>query len=179
MEFNNIKPSEIVFKTKLFASDYSVVFLVMVRGQICVLKVPDTDDNSTMVEGHDDTTNQKIRSKVVSHFLGTMEKFDSRSYQPYRKRYEWATFVKCIREIHEAGVQHKDPKPRSMMIAKDDLERVVWIDFDRADTYNIPVTDEQKKSLDYEKEIVRRFWDYLKDDCAPGKFDQAYIFYCI
>ncbi|OAT02072.1 uncharacterized protein BDCG_17367 [Blastomyces dermatitidis ER-3] len=39
MEFNNIKSSEIIFKEKLFASDYSVIFLVMVSGRICVMKV--------------------------------------------------------------------------------------------------------------------------------------------
>ncbi|EEH46911.2 uncharacterized protein PADG_03009 [Paracoccidioides brasiliensis Pb18] len=33
MELNNIKPSEIVFNGKLFASDYSVIFLVMVHDQ--------------------------------------------------------------------------------------------------------------------------------------------------
>ncbi|EER42935.1 conserved hypothetical protein [Histoplasma capsulatum H143] len=70
MGLNNIKPSEIVFKVKLFASDYSVIFLVIVRGQICVMKVvskilrklllSDTDGNSITVEGHDGTTNRKI-----------------------------------------------------------------------------------------------------------------------
>ncbi|ODH50304.1 hypothetical protein GX48_03576 [Paracoccidioides brasiliensis] len=39
MELNNIKPSEIVFNGKLFASDYSVIFLVMVHDQVCVMKV--------------------------------------------------------------------------------------------------------------------------------------------
>lgn len=39
MDFDNVTASEITFKEELKASDESVVFLVEVRGQTCVIKV--------------------------------------------------------------------------------------------------------------------------------------------
>ncbi|EEH43987.2 uncharacterized protein PADG_00276 [Paracoccidioides brasiliensis Pb18] len=202
MEFNNIKPSEIIFKTKLFASDYSVIFLVTVRGQICVMKVHHGRGPRRYYEPKDPAKGARaVWSGVIPHFLGLMEKFDPQLCQPYLKMFlhdkylpsaifleyipnlemihlhnysqkRMDNFIKGLREIHEAGVRHRDPKPRNMMIVKDDAERVFWIDFDRAETYNIPVTDEQKQLLDEEEEIVLGFRDCLQADCTTGKLDQ-------
>ncbi|ODH45572.1 hypothetical protein GX48_08351 [Paracoccidioides brasiliensis] len=267
MELNNIKPSEIVFKAKLFASDYSVIFLVIVHGQICVMKVHhgrgprryyEPKDRELDIHVLESAAYRRLRDRglyreldihvlesaayrrlrdrglcergVIPRFLGTMEKFDPKPCQPYLKMFlddkylpsaiflEYIpnlemihlhnytqrrkdNFLKGIQEIHGAGVRHRDPKPRNMMIVKDDSERVVWIDFDRAETYNLPVTDEQKRLLDEEEEIVLGFWDCLvsapiaarlrgfatdskshyllqQADCAKGKLDEAYLFYC-
>lgn len=46
-------------------------------------------------------------------------------------------FLAGIREIHKALVEHNDMKPRNMLVVQDDpAERVVWIDFDRENTYD-------------------------------------------
>lgn len=37
-----------------------------------------------------------------------------------------------IQEIHKAGVVHDDVYPRNMVVFDDGPERVMWIDFDRA-----------------------------------------------
>lgn len=37
-----------------------------------------------------------------------------------------------IQEIHKAGVVHDDVYPRNVVVFNDDPERVMWIDFDRA-----------------------------------------------
>lgn len=47
-----------------------------------------------------------------------------------RKRAEG--FMHLIQEIHKAGVVHGDVYPRNMIVFDDDPERVMWIDFDRA-----------------------------------------------
>lgn len=39
MELGNVSPGEIDFKKQLFASDYYVISLAVVRGQQCVMKV--------------------------------------------------------------------------------------------------------------------------------------------
>lgn len=66
-------------------------------------------------------------------------------------------FLISIQEIHKALVCHKDPKPRNMIV-KDDPERVVWLDFDRAQTYHEEsMTDEQKRYLEREETIVADF----------------------
>lgn len=38
MELKDIHPSEIIFKEKLFKSNFSNIFLVEVKGQACVMK---------------------------------------------------------------------------------------------------------------------------------------------
>lgn len=48
MELENVTPSEIIFSKKLFASDFSVVFLVTVRNQECVMKVVSRPANVTL-----------------------------------------------------------------------------------------------------------------------------------
>lgn len=39
MDFSDIEPPEITFKESLFSSEFSVIFLVGVRGKICLMKV--------------------------------------------------------------------------------------------------------------------------------------------
>lgn len=39
MELDDVRPAEVVFKKKLFASEFSEIFLTVVRGQQCVMKV--------------------------------------------------------------------------------------------------------------------------------------------
>ncbi|OQE11538.1 hypothetical protein PENVUL_c002G00643 [Penicillium vulpinum] len=63
--------------------------------------------------------------------------------------------VSGIQQIHKALVRHRDPKPKNMMVVTDTAERVVWMDFDRAETYNgHQVTSEQEELLRVEEEIV-------------------------
>lgn len=38
-------------------------------------------------------------------------------------------------EIYEAKVLHGDPKPRNMMVSLGKQDRVLWIDFDSAQTF--------------------------------------------
>jgi serine/threonine protein kinase len=128
--------------------------------------------------------------EIIPRFFGTIEKFDPQQCQLYlnaflddeyppsaifleyipnlemiqlhnytQKRMD--NLCKGIQEIHEARVWHRDPKPRNMIIVKDDPERVLWIDFDRAETYDRQITDEQKRFLDEEEEIVHDFRDCL------------------
>ncbi|KAJ6125012.1 hypothetical protein N7471_012329 [Penicillium samsonianum] len=44
--------------------------------------------------------------------------------------------VSGIQQIHKALVRHRDPKQRNMMAVTGTIERVVWMDFDRAETYD-------------------------------------------
>lgn len=39
-------------------------------------------------------------------------------------------------DIHKAGVLHGDPKPRNMMISRGEGNKVLWIDFDSAQTFS-------------------------------------------
>lgn len=69
-----------------------------------------------------------------------------------------------IREIHKAGVEHNDIRPRNMLIVKDDPnpDRVVWIDFNRANTYDEDhMTDKQKVLIAEEEESMEGFKVYM------------------
>ncbi|KKA24689.1 hypothetical protein T310_1272 [Rasamsonia emersonii CBS 393.64] len=45
-------------------------------------------------------------------------------------------FIKGIKEIQNALIQHSDVHPRNMMVVDGDPERAIWIDFDRAQTFD-------------------------------------------
>ena len=121
---------------------------------------------------------------IVPNFLGSMRKFDPSSCLPHLRMFvddeylpsaiflehitglEMITLenytqqrmdniVRGIQQIHTALVQHRDPKPRNMMVVPGTTERVVWLDFDRAETYDEnQITSEQEELLREEEEIV-------------------------
>ncbi|OJD13345.1 hypothetical protein AJ78_06203 [Emergomyces pasteurianus Ep9510] len=66
-----------------------------------------------------------------------------------------------------------------MLIAKGDPERGIWIDFDRAYTYDEhSITDRERILLDEEEETVEGIKICLEADLPEGRLNQAYIFYC-
>lgn len=72
-----------------------------------------------------------------------------------------------IREKNKALVRHRDPNPRNMMVVKDTPERVVWIDFDRAEKYDgDQLTAKQKDLFEQEEEVVVDFTISLVS-CGP------------
>ncbi|WEW59415.1 hypothetical protein PRK78_004887 [Emydomyces testavorans] len=112
---------------------------------------------------------------IIPYFYGSMSKFDPKLCEPYLKAFwddeyppsaifleyipniERLTFenfndkradnwVKGLREINKALVNHHDAVPRNMMVVKDDPERVVWLDFDRAWTFNPKKITAQEKT---------------------------------
>jgi hypothetical protein len=70
-----------------------------------------------------------------------------------------------IREIHHALIRHGDPKPRNMMVMtvrEDPGNRVVRLDFDRAETYEEGcVTERQKLLIEEEETIVTELKEVL------------------
>ncbi|KKZ65631.1 hypothetical protein EMCG_08538 [[Emmonsia] crescens] len=199
MGLDGVGPAEVIFKDKLFASEFSVIFLVVVRGQQCVMKVHhgrgprryyEPKDRELDIHILETTAYRRLKERgvceqgIVPQFLGTMDKFDPMPCQPYLANFlndeyppsaifleyipnlemlhlhnytqaRMNNFLVGIRKIHKALVKHGDPKPRNMLIVKDDPERVVWIDFNRANTYDEhTITDREKVFLAEEEETV-------------------------
>lgn len=128
---------------------------------------------------------------VIPHFFGTMRKFDPSSCQPHLRHFvedeyppsaifmeyipglemitlenytekRVANLLDAIRQIHKAFVRHKDVKPRNMMVVKDTPDRVIWLDFDRAETYDEDqITDEQVEGLKEEEQIMMEFSSFM------------------
>ncbi|OGM47824.1 hypothetical protein ABOM_003244 [Aspergillus bombycis] len=222
MAFENVDALEIMFKQQLCSSDYSVVFLVLLRSQTCIMKVR---HGPGVLDGF---TNRRVVSWISTYlslqhiidlrskgyaivelwpqFLGTLEKFDPRQCQPFRKAFiedqslpsaiflayipnldmpnlqnctekRLEALVRGVREIHEASVRHRDPKPRNIMVINDDPDRVVWVDVDRAETYNKKqLTDRQKDFLDEEEIMVREFRNGLVSPLMPFIFRPVEVF---
>lgn len=121
---------------------------------------------------------------IVPNYLGSMRKFDPSPCQSHLKMVlddecpPSATFLEYIeslgmislenytqqridnlvdgiQQINKALVRHKDTKPRNMLVVTD---TVVWIDFDRADTYHEDqITARQKDFLEEEGAVVNDF----------------------
>ncbi|KAE8150633.1 hypothetical protein BDV25DRAFT_129396 [Aspergillus avenaceus] len=223
MTFENVVPMEIVFEKELYSCEFSVIFLILLRSQTCIMKVHrgrgprkyyEPEDRELDIHVLEATAYRRLKEQglcdrgIVPQFLGTLEKFDPRQCRPFldafiddeylpsaifleyipnmemihlhnctEKRLDG--LVRGIREIHAAYIEHGDPRPRNIMVFDDDPERVVWIDFDRADTYDKEqITDEQKERLSEEEAIVLGLRECLELDLPKGKLKEAYIFYC-
>jgi len=66
--------------------------------------------------------------------------------------------VKAIDALHKAGILHDDIAPRNMMVTPGNEERVMWIDFDRAQTWDTAaMTEMQRQALWSEACLVQDF----------------------
>ena len=73
--------------------------------------------------------------------------------------YDRITTLRAILEnIHQVGIYHGDPYPRNMMVQRDS-NRVLWIDFDHAQTF--PESEWNWEWIQDEKEMVDEFLDFL------------------
>ncbi|KZF19890.1 hypothetical protein L228DRAFT_270662 [Xylona heveae TC161] len=81
-----------------------------------------------------------------------------------------------LREIHKAGVLHDDPYPRNMMV-QESSDRVCWIDFDRADTFDFPLNERQQHWVAEELEMMDYFVKGLEEDYKEGKISRTWEYY--
>lgn len=68
--------------------------------------------------------------------------------------------IEGMREIHKAGVHHRDIHPKSILLVRGDPDRLVWIDFDVATTFS-NVDPGQIARSGHEIELVEGFGDAL------------------
>ncbi|KAJ5165518.1 uncharacterized protein N7500_007348 [Penicillium coprophilum] len=82
-----------------------------------------------------------------------------------------------IRKIHRALARHRVRKQLNMMIVKDGPDRVVWLDFDRARTYDKDQIIAEKNNLIKKEAIIMELKDATAVDAEKGKLDETYLFY--
>lgn len=70
-------------------------------------------------------------------------------------------FVESMDEIHRALIWHGDIHPRNMMMVEEEPERAIWIDFDRAQTFNRKPSERQQGWIDFETELVGELADCM------------------
>ncbi|KAB8267883.1 hypothetical protein BDV30DRAFT_246187 [Aspergillus minisclerotigenes] len=80
-------------------------------------------------------------SAVLLEYIPNMQMLHWTNYT--KKRME--NFIRGLHKIHEARVEHSDIHPRNMMIIEADPDRAIWIDFDRAQTFDLDHIREEQK----------------------------------
>lgn len=74
-----------------------------------------------------------------------------------------------LHDIHQARVLHGDPKPRNMMISLRKQDRVLWIDFDSAQTFPEDfLSPRQETWVKEEVEMMEYFVEALVGFSYPG-----------
>ncbi|KAK9235841.1 hypothetical protein V1525DRAFT_243922 [Lipomyces kononenkoae] len=99
----------------------------------------------------------------------------NRPFDIFRKRI--AKLRTILKKIHEVRIYHDDPYPRNMMVQKD-TSRVLWIDFDRAQTFSEGYIVERKwQWMEDEEEMIDEFLDALTEDYMDGKISRTWPYY--
>ncbi|KAF1956700.1 hypothetical protein CC80DRAFT_516227 [Byssothecium circinans] len=81
-------------------------------------------------------------------------------------------------EIHSARVLHHDPAPRNILV-QEGSDRVLWIDFDVAQTFSEekPLTEMQQTWMEREKKWMDWFASALEEDYQEGKLSRTWTCY--
>ncbi|EGC44296.1 conserved hypothetical protein [Histoplasma capsulatum var. duboisii H88] len=222
MEITGVEPHEVIFREVLKRSEFSVVFLVVIRDTTCVMKVYH-DHGPLIVTSRYRETNihtcevsayRRLKEKglcqqgLVPQFYGCIERLQPKLWQPNLSMFmndellpnavlieyipemqmlfldnftkeRMAKFTEGIKLIHEARILHYDPKPRNMMVIPGNPDRMLWIDFDRAQTYDdkADLTPWQQKMLKLEEQVVIEFGVAMEQDCAEGRINRSRVSY--
>ena len=102
---------------------------------------------------------------VLIEYIPHLQQIDLSNYTPQRL----AKLREILDDIHAAGVLHADPKPRNMMVSvAEEEERVLWIDFDSAQTVSEcgDPSPKQRRWFDQEDEMMDYFVDALVGFCG-------------
>lgn len=91
---------------------------------------------------------------ILMEYIANMESISLSNFSEHRL----AELYHILKDIHRVGVLHGDPYPRNMMIAQGEQDRVLWIDFDSAQTFSeAPFSPKQEKWFKEETEMMDWF----------------------
>ncbi|KAJ0413121.1 hypothetical protein BJY00DRAFT_306542 [Aspergillus carlsbadensis] len=111
---------------------------------------------------------------ILLEYIADMEAIHWTNYTAAKRD----NFIRGLEEIHAAGVIHDDVYPRNLMVVKGDAERAIWIDFDRAQTWDEDnLSDRQKGWLDFERELVVELLQDMEADSKTGDMDKTLPWY--
>ncbi|KAE8149559.1 hypothetical protein BDV25DRAFT_130264 [Aspergillus avenaceus] len=185
-----ISISEMEYVARIKSSEFSCVFRTRWHDKDCILKV----------------THGLCKKGYIPDFYGCVKQINPRDWVPHLNEFlddsqppnavlleyvpdmqeiDLSTFSvkrvsqlrQILSEIHAAGVYHGDPFPRNMMVQKDS-DRVLWVDFDRAQTFSLDsITARQRQWLDEEDELVDYFVAALGEDYKEGRIHRIWECY--
>ncbi|KAK2810895.1 hypothetical protein FQN50_002486 [Emmonsiellopsis sp. PD_5] len=106
---------------------------------------------------------------IFMEYIPNMIELHWSNYTPERMQ----NFIKGLDEIHKALVLHDDINPRNMMILEEDPARAIWIDFDRAQTYNGKLDKRKLEWIDFERRLLAEMAEFMKADSIEQKTNQT------
>ncbi|PYI04444.1 hypothetical protein BO78DRAFT_449844 [Aspergillus sclerotiicarbonarius CBS 121057] len=201
----DVQPSEVDFLEILQESKNSVIFKVSIHGKLRVLKVYhdrgkskwDPIDREINLFLCESTAYQRLKQKgfckrgVPDLHMFFDDKLPPNAilieYIPDMRKMDLETFsssnVNRLRdvllEMHQAKILHGDPMPRNMMVCSGQEGRVLWIDFDSAQTFaeDEALTVGQEKWVEEEVEMMDYFVQGLTEDYDEGRLNRTYSYY--
>lgn len=122
-----------------------------------------------------------LPNAVLLEYIPNMQMMDV----PYFKSELLDKLERILKDIHVAGVLHDDPYPRNMMVVPGTSgtpDRVLWIDFDRAQTYPVshtaqtetypaPPLERQQTLFQSEAKMMRQFVEAAVRPLDPTSTD--------
>ncbi|KAJ9325420.1 hypothetical protein DTO027B5_4981 [Paecilomyces variotii] len=119
---------------------------------------------------------KSLPNAILIEYIPDMEKITFENFSISRA----TKFRTILESIHKAGVYHGDLWPRNLMV-QSRTERVIWIDFDRAQTFpeNQTISERQAEWLRDEKELLDELLDELEQDWKDGKLSRAWPWYYV
>lgn len=98
-----------------------------------------------------------LPTAILLEYIPNMKELHRTNYNEKTMR----NFVDGLNVIHEALMEHGDVHPRNMMIVEGEPERAIWIDFDRAQTFNGELTERQEEWIAFEKALMAEMADFI------------------
>ncbi|EED22545.1 conserved hypothetical protein [Talaromyces stipitatus ATCC 10500] len=111
-----------------------------------------------------------LPNAILIEYIPDLHEIDLSTFSDHRI----ATLRTILESIHGVGIYHGDPYPRNMMVQKYS-ERVLWIDFDHAQTFS--ESEWKWQWMQDEKEMVDEFLDALTKDYNDGKISRTWPYY--
>ena len=105
---------------------------------------------------------------ILIEYIPNLQPIDLSNFSEKRL----ARLREILDKINRAKVLHGDPKPRNMMVSSGEYDRVLWIDFDSAQTFSEDdLSSRQDNWIKEEVEINKLFCSCVrKYQCSSYSF---------
>ncbi|KAJ9226840.1 hypothetical protein DTO027B5_2056 [Paecilomyces variotii] len=111
---------------------------------------------------------------IIIEYIANMEPIGLSNFSEHRL----AELYHILKDIHQVRILHGDLYPRNMMIAEGEQDRVLWIDFDSAQTFSEgPLSPKQEKWFKEEIEMMDYFVKDLTEDYKEGRINHTRSYY--
>ncbi|PLN74754.1 hypothetical protein BDW42DRAFT_199779 [Aspergillus taichungensis] len=173
-----VKPFEVEFLEVLKRSSYSVVFKVRFQERIYVMKVLKYHDRGPSEFDPPDREVNLFVSESTAYCRMKLKGLCERGVIPNFSEQRLSKLRSILDDIHKAKVLHGDSKPRNMMVSSGGNDRVLWIDFDSAQTFaEGDLSPRQEKWIEEEVELINYFVDALPRDFNEGRLSRTLSYY--